>query len=160
MSNSTMNSQTDTISQQVAQLETDFKKKQSRSFQIGYPVSMTLLVGSIALWIIFTGALMMSRIGSLAGFLIGCLVFSLMILCFRNVYKRWDRKSTHNVQQTANEMFDTQFPAAQSETRQLAMHILHDNFDTYSLAQVLLTRQQPADVSAAETSPPLQAQQF
>ena len=160
MSNNSINSQTDTIRQQVAQLETDFKKKQSRSFQLGYPVSMTLLVGSIALWVIFTGALMMSRIGSLAGFLIGCLVFSIMILCFRKVYKCWDQKSTHNVRQTANKMFDTQFPAAQSETRQLAMDILHEKFDRYSLAQVLLTRQQPADASAAETSPPLQAQQF
>jgi len=160
MSNNTTNSHTDTIRQQVAQLETDFKKKQSRNFQLGYPVSMTLLVGSIALWVIFTGALMMSRIGSLAGFLIGCLVFSIMIFCFRNVYKRWNRKSTHKVRQTANEMFDTQFPAVKSETRQLAMDILHENFDKYSLAQVLLTRQQPVDVSAAETSPPLQTQQL
>jgi len=157
MSNSTMKNQTDTTSQQVAQLETDFRKKQSRSFQLGYPAGMTLLVGSIALWIIFTGALM-SRVGSLAGFLIGCLIFSLMILCFRYVYKRWDKKSAHNVRQTANEMFDTQFPAAESETRQLAMDILQENFDRYSLAQVLLTRQQPADVSASETSPPLHAQ--
>jgi len=160
MSDNTIDSQTDTISQQVAQLETNFKKKQSRNFQYGYPVGMTLLVGSIALWIIFTGAIMMSRIGSLAGFLIGCLVFSIMILCFRNVYKRWDQKSTYNVQQTANAMFDAQFPAAQSETRQLAMHNLQENFGKFSLAQVLLTRQQPADASASETSPPLQAQQF
>jgi len=40
------------------------------------------------------------------------------------------------------------------------MDILREKVDKYSLAQVLLTRQQPADVSASETSPPLQAQQF
>ncbi len=106
MSNSTINNQTDTISQQVAQLETDFKKKQSRNFQYGYPVGMTLLVGSIALWIIFTGALMMSRVGNLAGFLVGCLVLSIMILCFRMIYKRWDQKSVHSIRQTAQKIFD------------------------------------------------------
>jgi len=154
------NDPTDEIRRQIHQLETRFKKKQARNFQLGYPVSMTLLVGSIALWIIFTGMVMMSGIGRLAGFLVGCLVLSIMILCFRMIYKRWDQKSIHSIRQTAQKIFDDQFPAAETESRRLAVDILQESFEVYSLAQVLLDRQQQPPVSVPDASPPLQAQQL
>jgi hypothetical protein len=154
------NKPADEIREQIHQLETQFKKKQTRNFQLGYPLSMTLLVGSIALWIIFTGMLMMSAVGSLAGFLVGCLVLSIMILCFRVVYKRWNRKSIRRIRQTAQTLFDDQFPAAEIESRRLAMDILQENAEKYSLAQVLLDPQQHTPVSVPDTPPPLRAQQL
>ena len=143
---------TNDILRRIDELETVFKKAQSRRFQYGYPTGVLLLVCSISLWIIFTARLMMSPMGSLAGFLAGFLVLSIVVLCFWFMFKRWNRRSVHKARQSARKVFDDQFPAAEIEARRAAMDILYENFDKYSLAQVLLDRQQPTAASASDSS--------
>jgi hypothetical protein len=140
------------ILRRIDELEIVFTKKQSRRFQYGYPAGILVLVCSISLWIIFTARLMMSRMGSLTGFLSGFLVLSIMALCFWFLFKRWNRQSIHKAQRSARKVFDDQFPAAEIEARRAAMDILYENFDKYSLAQVLIDRRHPTTASETDSS--------
>ncbi|MBW2172451.1 MAG: DUF413 domain-containing protein [Deltaproteobacteria bacterium] len=114
------------ITSRLDQLESDYRRGEVRGTLIAHPVLIISFAVPATLLIAFMNLVLVPRLGEGVGLLMGLLLF-VLLMSFRSSSKT-----------SVVSAFDEAFPADNGEDREMALNILDQRFQKYSIAKVIL----------------------
>jgi len=128
------------ITSRLDRLESDYRRGELRGIVIAHPVLIISFAVPATLLIAFMNLVLVPSFGEGVGLLMG--LFLLVILIFvvfdllYNTLTRWSFRSSSNIPVVS--AFDEAFPHENGEDREMALNILDQGFENYSIAKVIL----------------------
>jgi uncharacterized protein YifE (UPF0438 family) len=128
------------ITRRLDQLESDYRQGELGEIVIAHPVLIISFAIPAILLIAFMNLVLVPYFGDGIGLLMGLILFVMLIfLIFDVLYNtltRWSFRSSSNIPIVS--AFDEAFPHEKGEDREMALNILDQEFEKYSIAKVIL----------------------
>lgn len=128
------------ITSRLDRLESDYRRGVLRGILIAHPALIIAFAVPATLLIAFMNLVLVPRFGEGVGLLMGLLLFVMLIFvvfdALYNTLTRWSFRSSSNIPVIS--AFDEAFPHENGEDREMALNILDQEFEKYSIAKVIL----------------------
>jgi len=128
------------ITSRLDQLESDYRRGEIRGTLIAHPVLIISFAVPATLLIAFMNLVLVPGLGEGVGLLMGLLLFVMLIFLvfdsFYNVLTRWSFRSSSKT--SVVNAFDEVFPSDDGEDREMALNILDQEFEKYSIAKIII----------------------
>jgi uncharacterized protein YifE (UPF0438 family) len=127
------------VRSRLEQLESKYRRGEIRTFLFAYPLAILSFAVPATLAVAFIVVAMMPRFGQGVGILMGCLAFVMLAAGFESLVNKFTQRPFRSSQETAvTRAFDNAFPVENEEEREVALDILDQEFEKYSIAKMIV----------------------
>jgi hypothetical protein len=127
------------VRNRLDQLESRYRRGEVRTSWFAYPLLILSFAVPATLAVAFIVAVVIPRFGQGVGILMGCLAFVMLASGLEALINMFTRRPFRSSQRTAvTNAFNNAFPVENEEEREMALDILDQEFEKYSIAKMIV----------------------